>query len=165
VPLALLFSASAVFFAASLLGCVMTVFDRTRAIAAINIVAAVVNAVLDVMLIGVLGAGVWAAAVATIASVTVIWLGYNTLAADCVGIGRRPHLAWLTPLIAATLPLMVLHGVAAIVISAAAALVVSVLGFLYGRLFRPADSGIVEELDMPESVRRWTIRLLQLTRA
>lgn len=165
LPLVLLFSAGAVFFAACLLGTVVAVFDRTPVIARINLAAAAVNAVLDVVLIGALGAGIWAAAAATMASVTIIWLGYADLTADCLGIRRRPGIVWLTPLIAATVPLLSLRGTWAVVSSTALALATSVLVFLYGGLFRSVDVEIVELLDMPGPVKRLTIRLLHLTRS
>jgi len=164
LPLALLFSAGVVFLMASLLSPVITVFDRTGATAALNLAAAVVNAALDLILIGALGAGIWAAAVATIASVAIIWIGYAIVAADCLGTEGRPSLVPLVPLAGATVPLVALHGDIAIVASTGAALATSLAAFIYGALFNRRDIGLLDALDMPESLRRWTIRLLTLTR-
>lgn len=164
LPLSLLFSAGAMFFAACLLGTVLAAFDRTPGIARVNLVAAAVNAVLDLVLIGGLGTGTWAAAAATIASVTIIWLGYAELAADCLGIRRRLGVLWLTPLIFATVPLLSLHGPWAVVLSAALAVAASLFVFLYGGLFRPSDVEIVELLDMPRLAKQLTTCLLRLTR-
>jgi O-antigen/teichoic acid export membrane protein len=164
-PLVLLLSAGAAFFAASLLGSVVTVFDRTRATAAINIAAAATNAALDLILIGGLGAGIWGPALATVTSIAVIWIGYSVVAADCLGLRPRPVVGLLAPLVAGTLPLILLNGALALLVSEGAAAATSTIIFVYGPLFQREDAGLLEALDMPESMRRLTARLLQLTRA
>lgn len=165
IPLVLLLGAGAVFFGASLLASVVVAFDRTRETAVINIAAAVANATLDVLLVGGLHAGTWAPAAATITSVMIIWAGYTWVAAGCLGVRAHPRVAWLLPLIVATVPLLVMRGPAAEVISFTAALTAAIIGFVYGSLFSPEDAGLVESLDMPAPARRLIVRLLQMSRA
>ena len=165
VPLIILLGAAAVFFAACLLGSIVTVFDRTRETATINLAAAALNVVLDLVLIGALHCGLWAPALNTVLSVAVIWLGYHRVATRCLDSRVGPDLVWLAPLVFALIPLLVLSGAVAVVLSLAGAAACIAIVFVYSRLFRREDVELLAALDMPHRVKAWSVRLLQLTRA
>jgi O-antigen/teichoic acid export membrane protein len=165
VPLIILLGAAAVFFAACLLGSIVTVFDRTRETAIINLAAAALNIVSDLVLIGVLHCGLWAPALNTVLSVAVIWLGYHHVAARCLDSRTGPDLLWLAPVAVAPVPLLLASGALAVGLSLAGAAAAIAMVFVYSRLFRRGDVELLAALDMPHRVRAWSVRLLQLTRA
>jgi O-antigen/teichoic acid export membrane protein len=93
LPLAILLVGVVAYLQCCLLGAVLAAHDRTADTARIIVVAALLNAVVDLTAIGVFGAGSWAPAVATVASNLVLAAGYVRVAATCTGAGARFALA------------------------------------------------------------------------
>ncbi len=102
-------------------------YERTRATAAISVAALAMNIAGDVVLVGALGAGAIGPAVASLAAMSVIAIGYLVVAGRMLGV--RPRLSPVAAIapaasIAASLALPIgaalLTGVAATVIGAVA---------------------------------------------
>jgi O-antigen/teichoic acid export membrane protein len=83
LPLAILLVAAVAYFHCCLLGTVLTSHDQTRETARANVAAALVNVVFDLIAIGLLGAGSWAPAVATVASGLIVAIGFARASARC----------------------------------------------------------------------------------
>ena len=113
-PLALLVAALALFSVASLLAPILMLHERTRETSVINVAALALNVAGDVVLIGVLDAGVAGPAIATIAALALIVAGYVVVARR--DLGRGPALSPLLalPLAAGILVPLLLGGAAGI---------------------------------------------------
>jgi O-antigen/teichoic acid export membrane protein len=98
LPLAILLVAAVAYFQCCLLGTVLTSHDRTRETARVNVVAALVNVVFDLIAVGLFGAGSWAPAVATVASGLIVAIGFALASARCTNTRLRfPVAAYAAP--------------------------------------------------------------------
>lgn len=152
-PLALLVCALVLFAVTSLFAPIIMLYERTREASLINAAALAVNIVGDVVLIGVLDAGVIGPAIATIAALAVIVVGYLCVAQRdlCLRLPLSPLLA--LPLAAGILPSVLLPpstGVALGMLGACAA-----TGYALWRLplFEAEDAQLVARLDLPSAIR------------
>jgi O-antigen/teichoic acid export membrane protein len=105
LPLAILLIGVVAYLQCCLLGSVLTAHDRTADTAWIIVIAAAVNIVADVVAIGGLGAGSWAAAAATAGAGMIVAAGYERVAADSTGARVQVTVA---PYIAPSLAVVVL---------------------------------------------------------
>ena len=64
-------------------------YERSRAIASLSLVAFVVNLVFDLVLVGVVGMGVTGPAVASLLAAVPIAVGYVIVASRCAGVRAR----------------------------------------------------------------------------
>ena len=162
-PLVLLAGPLLLGFVASLLAPVLNVYDRTRELALVNVAAAAVNVIGDIVLIGVLGFGIEGAALATAAAVGVIALGYYRIVSKATGSVTPPRTALLVaPLFAGLLPALLVTGVWAAVIGVASAVAVTVVVVAICSPFDRADAELVASLDLHPRVKALALRGLAI---
>lgn len=162
-PLVILMCAIVVVFAAELTAPILILHEGTKAIGAINVVAAVVNVALDFILIGVFDLGLVGPAIATVAAVAVIRIGYDVVVRERTR--TRPQVAmWaaFAPLAAAGVPALVLTGAVAIGVSLAAAVAAGALVVALTRPFAQADAELIAALDMPPAMKRAALKSLRV---
>jgi O-antigen/teichoic acid export membrane protein len=159
-PLIVLLLANVAFFMANLVGSVLVLHERTRPLAAINVIGAGVNVALDFLLIGVLGVGIVGAAVATTCAVLFVWAGYMYLARISVGLPARANPVVFAPaLVGIAAPL--LHASFAIVcVGALGAIVVGIAVLWTGRMLAAEDAKMFTALDIPPAMKRLTLRVI-----
>jgi O-antigen/teichoic acid export membrane protein len=158
-PLAILMVAWVLFFVSNLLAPIIVLHERTRAVGAINVAAAVANIVLDVILIGPLDAGITGAAIATTVALGMIVAVYLRTARSCVR--ARSHL-WIvaTPVVAGLVPALTLDGAAAVGAGVAAVAASAAVIQILIRPFAAEDANLVAALDIPGPVKRIVLRAL-----
>ena len=158
-PLVILLAAWLIRAVASLAAPVLMLHERSGATAAINLVALAINVVGDLILVGLLGAGVIGPAVASAVAMVPIAVGYLVVAGRSTGTRARiPASALLAPAvaIAATLalPLAAAFGIAVAASVAGIALAAST------GLFSAQDADLVERLRLPAALKRRLIGAL-----
>jgi O-antigen/teichoic acid export membrane protein len=89
LPLAILLVGVLAYLECCLLGSVLTAYDRTADTARAMLAAALLNVIGDVVAIGVLGAGSWAPAAATVASGLLVAFAYARTTGACTGTPAR----------------------------------------------------------------------------
>jgi O-antigen/teichoic acid export membrane protein len=163
-PMAILFGALALYACASFIAPLLMLGERSRAIAAVNVVAAVLNAVGDIVFVGFLHMGVLGPALATTLALGFIAVGYLRSAAGVRLAGwlrPGPGLVLLSPLAAATLPALLLSGAAGVGVGLVAA-VVSVAAILrWMSPFDMEDADMIAKLDMPPVLKQLALRSLR----
>jgi O-antigen/teichoic acid export membrane protein len=160
VPLVILLVPAVMFFAASLVAPIVVLHERSRPVGVLNAIAAAVNVVLDIVLIGPAGMGISGAAVATTAALAVVLAGYFAVARDCVGARGRFPVEILLPLAVGVTAALLLRGAVGTAAGAAAALFSGLLVQLLARPFAHEDADLIESLDMPPRVKRLALRAI-----
>jgi O-antigen/teichoic acid export membrane protein len=153
-PLAVLLVALLILLVSNLLAPVIVLYERTRPVAVLNAVAAVVNVGGDILLLGPLHAGTVAAAYATAAGFAIIGAGYFFLARECLESAVRPRPELLLPAVAGLAAVVALDGAAALAAGITASATVSALILMRGRLFAREDVELIERMSMPPRARR-----------
>jgi O-antigen/teichoic acid export membrane protein len=161
-PLVILFAALVVFFAASLVAPVLMLHELTRIVGGIAVLAALINVVGDVILIGVLDYGVWAAAASTTASLAVIWGGYLVASRRALGSSTLPHPLFFAPVVAGLVPALALSPRLALLVGLAGTLVTGAAVLRLLRPFGSADIDAIHELQMWPPMQRIAVRLVGL---
>jgi O-antigen/teichoic acid export membrane protein len=158
-PLTVLLFPAVLFFSASLFAPIVVLHERTKAVGAINVVAAVVNVVGDLVLIGPVDMGSTGAAVATLAALIVVFAGYFVVARQCTGVNARFPVGVFAPLIVGIgLALALPSATLAVAIGVPAVLVCGITTQLALKLFQVQDSQMIEGLDMPPRLKRLALR-------
>jgi O-antigen/teichoic acid export membrane protein len=153
-PLVVLLGANLLLLTANLLAPVLLLHQASAAVGVTNMVAAAVNITLDLLLLGVLGFGIWSAAAATVVAVAVIVVGYaRTARKRTQSVGAMRPLVLLPAVVGIASALALGRGAAAAV-GIPAAIVVGAVVLTRGRLFDPQDAQLIERLDLPGPVRR-----------
>lgn len=157
-PMAILLIPIVLLFGANLLAPIVVLHERTKAVGILNSVAAAVNVVGDVVLIGPLDMGIAGAAIATAAAVAIVWAGYLEVGRKAVGSTRRLHPALLTPLAVGLAPGLVWGGWLGVATGTAAAAVSALAVQRWLRPFAPEDAELVARLDMPPRLKALVLR-------
>src|SRR5207248_2666447 len=126
----------------------------------INVVAAVVNVVGDLILVGVIGVGVIGPAIATVVSFGVIAAGYFYVAADCLELHPTLPFATMVPAAVGVAGALSLHGPFAPVLGLAAVVASSLIVLRWARPFTSGDVDMIEKLDMPASLKKLVVNVL-----
>ncbi len=164
-PLALLVAGLALFVVASLLAPILMLHERTRAAALINVVALAVNVAGDVLLIGVLDAGIIGPALATVAALAAIAAGYLLVAIRDMRIAPALSPALALPLAAGVLPAVLLSGAGGVMLGVAASAAVAAAVLWRVSLFTAEDADLVARLDLPGPLRERAVAIIgRLTR-
>ena len=148
------------FAAASFVAPILVLHERTRAIGMISLAAAAVNVGGDWLLVGPLHVGIVGPAIATAGALTVIWVGYFRVAADCLGCRPTFPAAMLTPALAGVAAALALHGVAAVWVGVLATAAATVAVFVTLRPIGAQDVDLVAKLDLPRPCRELALRVL-----
>jgi O-antigen/teichoic acid export membrane protein len=161
-PLVVLFAALLLFFGASLVAPVMMLNELTLAVGGIATLAALTNVVGDVVLIGVLGYGVWAAAVATTGSVAVIWSGYLLVSRRALQSNVFPHPMLFAPFVAGLIPALALSPALALLVGLGASLATGAVVLRLLRPFGAADITTIDGLQVWAPIKRIAVRFIAL---
>lgn len=160
-PLAVLFVALAFSANASFVAPILMLYERSRSVGLINLIAAVTNVVLDVVFVGALHMGILGPALATAVAVAVIAVGYHVTADRSIHNRGRGRILLTTPLLAAIIPVLLFDGGLAVGVGLLSAVVTSMMILRRASPFALADMDMVEQLDMPAAVKRMAIRGLR----
>jgi O-antigen/teichoic acid export membrane protein len=159
-PMIVLLAANTAFFMTSLLGSVLILFECTRPIAVINLAAAAINVVGDVLLVGVFNVGIVGAAIATTTAVVSVWAGYLVVAKRAVGLRGRINPVVFTPAAVGAVAPLAHAGVWLTCVGVGATLLVG-LGILrVGHMFAADDVAFFSQLDIPEPFKRLTLKFV-----
>lgn len=153
-PLALLMAALALFAAASLLAPILMLHERTRETAVINVAALGLNVVGDIVLIGLLGAGIAGPAIATTAALAVIVAGYFVIVRRDLRTAPVLSFALVLPLGAGLLPAVLVAGALGVSGGFTACALVTIAVLWRVPLFAHEDADLVARLDLPVPIRR-----------
>lgn len=160
-PLALLVAALVLFAVASLLAPILMLNERTRETSIINVAALVINIAGDVVLIGMLDAGLVGPAIATIAALAVIVTGYLVVARRDLRAGPVLSPALALPLAAGLLPAVLLDDAVGVALGFAGAAGAAVLVLWRVPLFTAQDADLVARLDLPAPIRTRTVTAIR----
>lgn len=165
VPLSILLLALVLGFAANLLGPIIVLHERTRPIGVINIYAAGVNIVADIVLVGVFGFYLAGPAIATVLAIAIVLIGYAVVAGRCTASPRTSALALgpaALPYVAGAAPALVLPEAPALIGALLAVPLCAIAVQLTARPFAPDDAALISQLDLPGPLKRATLRTLEL---
>jgi O-antigen/teichoic acid export membrane protein len=128
-------------------------YERTRETSVVNVAALTLNVVGDVVLVGVLDTGIIGPAIATIAALTLIVIGYLLVAQR--DLRRRPVLppTLLLPLVAGVVPAVGEGGTTGALLGLGCALAATMVVLWRLRLFSEQDAELIARLDLPAGVR------------
>ncbi len=160
-PLALLVAALVLFAVASLLAPILMLNVRTREVSVINVAALVINIAGDIVLIGMLDAGIVGPAIATIAALAVIVVGYLVVARRDLRGGPVLSPGLALPLAAGLLPAVLLDGWVGVSLGLAGAVGGAALVLWRVPLFAAQDADLVARLDLPASIRTRTVTAIR----
>ena len=158
-PIAILTAALVLLAIASLAAPVLTLYERTPAIAAANVAALAVNAVADVVLIGALALGASGPAVATAMATAVIAGAYCVVAARCTGAAVRVPASALLATLAGVAAALALPGIWALPVACGVALAI-LAGARRSLTISSADAELARRLGIPAAATRVLGRLL-----
>jgi O-antigen/teichoic acid export membrane protein len=162
-PLAVLLLATALGFVANLLSPVIVLHERTSAVGAVNVVAAVINIVGDVVLVGPAGLHLVGPAIATSVAMATIVIGYVLIVRDCTSAHVAFPLTPLLPFFAGAIPAMTLNDALAVPVAIVATALCAAMILLFARPFDRNDLDLISRLDIPRPLKRLTARTLELT--
>jgi peptidoglycan biosynthesis protein MviN/MurJ (putative lipid II flippase) len=144
--------------AAYLVGVVLTLYEQTRTTAVVNLIAAVINVVLDVVLVGVLNMGIIAPAIATSAALLFVAGGFYVRARAVLAIEARPDAILAVPLILALAATLILGGIAGAVVGIAGSLAASTAILRWRSPIGTEDARLIGRLDLPGFVKRAALK-------
>lgn len=161
-PLAVLTIGVTFLYATLLVAPILTLHEATRATALINAIAALINVVGDVLLIGVFHVmGIVAPAIATSVALLFMFIAFDWRARRLLSsAGRGPNLAVVTPLIAGVVPTLALRPPVGTAVGVAAAVGTAGAILLWRSPFAADDAQLVAKLDLPGSVKAVAVRLI-----
>jgi O-antigen/teichoic acid export membrane protein len=162
-PLAVLLLATVLGFVANLLAPVVVLHERTKGIGVVNVVAALVNIVGDVVLVGPAGLQLVGPAIATSAALVTIVVGYVIIVRDCTSVHVALPMTSLLPCVAGLIPALVLTHALAVPVAIAATAVCATAVALCAKPFDRDDLDLISRLDIPRPLKRLTVRTLELT--
>jgi O-antigen/teichoic acid export membrane protein len=159
-PMLILLPAAILFFGTNLLAPIILLHERTRPVAAVNLAAAGLNVVGDVVLIGPLGLGVDGAAVATLIALAALLGGYMRIARSCTGLTTRLPLGLLAPIACGVAPTLALSSALGAVIGVVSAAIAAAATQLWLSPFAAEDVEVIQSLDMPPRLMRVAVRAI-----
>ena len=162
-PLAVLCVALAFLFAGYLLSPILTLCERTRAIALINAGAAAINVTLDVVLIGMLRMGVVAPAVATTAGLAFMFIAFAACAGGALDMTVKTDAFLFVPILGGLVPALALGGAAGAVAGIAGAVLLCVMIVVWRPLFTSDDAVMVGRLDLPDAIKRTLVKFVTVS--
>ena len=127
--------------------------ERTRATAVINAAALAFNVVADIVLVGVLGGGVTAPAIATTGALVIIATGYGVVAARDMGVKRAGSPLLLAPVLISLACLLLLPAALGVPLALVGTAAATALLLRFAGLFAPQDVELYAKLDLPAAVR------------
>jgi len=162
-PLVVLLAALLMFFAASLLAPIMMLHERTRTVGAVALRAALFNVVADLVLIGALDLGIWAAAAATAAAVALLWAGYLAECRRSLPSNAVPNPSLFLPAVAGLVPALALPAALALPVGSAVVLTTAAIVLRLVKPFRVSDVDAIRDLRAWAPIERIATRLVALS--
>jgi O-antigen/teichoic acid export membrane protein len=159
-PMIVLLVANAAFFMAVLLGSVLLLYERTRAIAVTNLLAAAINVVGDIVLVGVFNVGIIGPAIATAATVMCLWAGSLVVAKQAVGLPPRINPIVFAPVVVGVVAPLAHAGLLLTCVGMGATLLVGLWILRVGRMFAADDVALISQLDIPQPLKRLTLKFV-----
>ena len=154
-PLCILVVGAATLCTACLIAPILTLHEQTRATAVINVIAAVINVIGDLVLIGMLHVlGVSAPAVATTTALLFILCAFYYRARSLEATDTRLDPILAAPLIAGCVPALAFGGLLGATVGIVASLAASAVIVLAKSPFAPEDYELFSRLQMPAVVHR-----------
>lgn len=157
-PLCVLALGLVFLFASYLVAPILTLHEQTRTTATINAVAAAINVVGDFVLIGVLGVGIMAPAVATTVGLAAVYVGYQRHARRLLAEPSRPSPIHIAPAVAGMVPPLLLPAWSGFGGGVLAAGLVTAAILRWQPPFSAEDIDLVEKLDLPDRVKTLAVR-------
>jgi O-antigen/teichoic acid export membrane protein len=151
--------------AAYVIAPILTLHEQTRATATINAIAAVINVAGDFFMIGVLGMGIIAPAIATSAALVFMFAAFYSRARNILERSVKPDVVAAAPLIAGLVPALAMGGLAGAVIGVSAVATLSGAILMWRSPFSQEDRDVLDKLQMPNLVKRAVFRVISLSRA
>jgi len=161
-PMAVLFTAFVLYASASFSAPILILNERTRAVAIINVAAAVINVAGDILFVGPLHLGVLGPALATSLALAVIAAGYQIVAERCTKTRGSRRAVLLAPLLVATLPVLFVGPGVAVALGIPAAMLATAAILRWASPFDLSDADMIAKLDMPAVVKIFVLRGLHL---
>lgn len=158
VPMMVLLAGLAFLFASYLIAPILTLHEKTRATAAINVVAGIINVVADFLLIGLMHMGVLAPAIATSGALLFVFGAFYAKARTTLGSKAVPNPLMLAPLPAGIVPAALLQGVQGVAAGFVGVALAAAGILLCSAPFEARDAEIVAKLDLPDAVKRVAVK-------
>lgn len=134
---------------------IVVLYEETRRVGRVSVLAALVNVVGDFLLIGPVGLGGTGAAVATAGAMFLLLIGYARIVARCIGTAVPTRsIVLLAPLLTGTLLSLGRSGWSSAVVVSAVAGVVAVALLRAGWVFEKSDVEFLDQLRLPDAIRR-----------
>lgn len=145
-------------FAAYLVAPILTLHEQTRATAVINGMAAVINTVGDLVMVGVFHMGIVAPAVATSGALAFMFGAFYMRARRVLHLGGWPHIVAAVPLITALTPTLLVPGLAGLVGGVVGAAATSAAIIIWRSPFHREDLELISKLELPSVVKRVALK-------
>jgi O-antigen/teichoic acid export membrane protein len=161
-PLSILALGLLCLFAGYLVSPILTLHEDTRAIAAITVVAAVINVAGDTLMIGVLHMGIIAPAIATSGALAFVFAVFYARAQQALDQDVRFDAWVVAPMIAGLVPTLAWGGVLGAVTGIAGAAVASAGIIMWRSPFSREDADLIAKLDLPEVIKRGVVKVIMI---
>ena len=163
-PLAVLLIGVEALSAAYVIAPILTLHEQTRTTAKINTIAAVINVTGDLFMIGVLGMGIIAPAIATSVALVFMFAAFYARARKILERPVMPDVGVTAPLIAGLVPTFVLGGMVGAITGFVAVAVISATILVWRSPFNHEDLDLIDKLQMPAAVKGLAFRMISLSR-
>ncbi len=162
-PLTILLFATVLGFVTNLLGPVIVLHERTKGIGVVNIGAALINVVGDIVLVGPVGLHLAGPAIATAVAMATIVIGYTAIVRDCTSAKVALPITSLLPCVAGLIPALLLTHALAVPVAVVATAACAAMVVAYAKPFDRSDLDLISRLDIPGPLKRITLRTLEWT--
>lgn len=159
-PMAILVGGLFFLFVSYLSAPILTLYERTRVVALINAAAAIINVVLDFLLLGVLGMGIIAPAIATSVALVFVAGAFYACAGRSLRTAGRMDILLTAPFFIALLPVLAVQGWRGMLLGLVGVAATAWLVILLRSPFSTADSELAAKLDLPAFVKRLARRAI-----
>jgi O-antigen/teichoic acid export membrane protein len=159
-PMSVLIAGLAFLFGAYLAAPILTLHEQTRATAVFNAIAALINVVLDLLLIGAVHMGVIAPALATSAALAYMFAAFYVRARRLLALDTRPGLVLMAPLLAGLAPAVTLGGALGAILGVAGVALAAAAILAWRSPFTRSDVDVIAKLELPPAVKRAAIKLV-----
>jgi O-antigen/teichoic acid export membrane protein len=153
-PMAILTIGLIFLYGAYLVAPILTLHERTRAIAGIWGIAAAINVAGDFIMVGLLDMGIIAPAIATSAALTFVFAGFYACAEHVLDAAARPNAAMLGPFAAGLASALILGDGIGAVLGVGATLAIALVVIARRSPFRPEDVELIDKLSLPDGISR-----------
>ena len=159
-PLAILAVSLLALFGGYLLAPILTLHEATKAVAAVNVVAAVVNVIGDILMVGVFHLGIVAPAIATSAALTLELAAYYVIARRLLDEpDARVNPLMLLPIATGLIPTLIWGTLASGIAGVLATIVIAGAVVLWRSPFTVDDVALIDKLELPGFLKQ-TARIL-----